>query len=148
VWIISSLARHPRCIRAAWLPTIYVRQRCPTLQILSDFHVGGYYPPSERSNRPTTLGGQSKPGDVAGELVESEAAIFKMMHNAFTNVAGFRLSSKPTADGQKYEVRLDADPLAGDRVDEFVKNFNMPFVLERTPQGWSFGNPFEDSGSK
>ena len=94
------------------------------------------------------FGGQREPGDVVGELAKSEAAMFKMMQNTFTNVAGFRLSSRPTADGRKYDVRLEADPLAGGRVDEFFKNFNISFVLERTPDGWSFGNPSEDSASK
>src|SRR6185436_5014681 len=95
-----------------------------------------------KADRLKQLGG---PGDVA---VESEAAILKMLQNAFTNVAGFRLSSKPTGDGQKYEVRLDADPRPEGPVDDFMKNFNLSFVLEHRSDGWGFGNPPGGSSPK
>lgn len=92
----------------------------------------------------TPFGGQREPGAVVGELPESEAAIFHMMQTAFANSSGFRLSSQHTSDGQKYTVRLDADPLPG-KQDEFVKNFNITFTLEQEVDRWRFGNPVEES---
>src|SRR5437660_10960425 len=46
--------------------------------------------------------GPSEPGDVAGEIPESKKPFFKTIQNALTNSAGFRLSSKPVIDVQKY----------------------------------------------
>ncbi len=94
------------------------------------------------------FGGQSRPGDVVGEISESQAAIFKMMQSAFTNSAGFRLSSKPSDNGEKHHVRLDSVPMHGRENDEFLKNFNLTFVLERAANGWSFGNPTEAESAK
>ncbi len=87
------------------------------------------------------FGGQSEPGDVVGEISKSQAGMFKMIQSAFTNAAGFRLSSKPGNDGQSYEVRLEAEPLDGNQSNDFVKNFHMSFVVEQKDNGWSFGDP-------
>ena len=92
--------------------------------------------------------GPSEPGDVAGEIPESKKPFFKTIQNAFTNSAGFRLSSRPVIDGQKYEVRLDAMPLADAQGDPVLKNFNISFILEQNADGWVFGNPDEVSSSK
>jgi RNA polymerase sigma factor (sigma-70 family) len=95
------------------------------------------------------IGGQNQPGEVVGELSESEATVFKMMRNAFTNCAGFRLSSKLGDDGRRYNVRLDAEPLTGGgNINDYLKNFNLSFVIEHSVEGWRFGNPFEGSDSK
>jgi hypothetical protein len=89
------------------------------------------------------FGGQSEPGDVVGQISESQAPMFKMMQSAFTSAAGFRLSSKSIGDGQKYHVRLDADPINGSQNNESPKNLNLTFVLERKTDGWTFGDPSE-----
>ncbi|MEO7299387.1 MAG: sigma-70 family RNA polymerase sigma factor [Verrucomicrobiota bacterium] len=96
----------------------------------------------------TPFGGQIKPGDVVGEISETEAAIFKMMQSTFTNAAGFRLSSKTSDDGQRYDVRLDSEARNGNETNEFLKNFNLSFVLEHKAEGWSFEDPSKNSGSK
>ena len=93
------------------------------------------------------FGGQSKPGEVVGEVPESEAAVFKTVQNVFTNSAGFRLSSMLADDGRRYEVRLEAVPLP-DRQDGFMKNINLSFFLEQKADRWSFGNPVEESAPK
>ena len=93
------------------------------------------------------LTGQSEPGDVVGEISESKAAIFKAVQPAFTNAAGFRLSSKTANNGQSYEVRLDAEPLRGNR-DELFKNFFLSMNLERKDNGWTFGAPPHASDSQ
>ncbi|HZQ46893.1 MAG TPA: hypothetical protein VFC07_07780 [Verrucomicrobiae bacterium] len=94
------------------------------------------------------FGGQSKPSDEAGKISESEAAMFKMVPDAFTNSAGFRLNSQMSDSGQKYDVRLDAEPLEGNRLSESLRDFNLSFVLEHKTNGWWFGNPSADSASK
>ncbi len=94
------------------------------------------------------LAGQSKPGDTSGEISESEAPMFKMIQTAFTNAAGFHLSSKMSEDGQRYDVRLDTDPVSGSQANESLRNLNVSFVLEHKADGWSFGNQSPDSSSQ
>jgi RNA polymerase sigma factor (sigma-70 family) len=92
--------------------------------------------------------GQSTPGDAAGEISAATAALFKTIQTAFTNSAGFRLSSKAANNGQAYEVRLDAEPLRGNQDGSF-KNVHLSMYMERKDDGWSFGtNPSDDSSSQ
>ncbi len=93
------------------------------------------------------FGGQNEPGEVVGFLPKSEAEAFRMVQKAFTNSAGFRLSSRRAQDGQTYQVRLEADPLPGS-LDDFTKNMNLTFYLEQKADRWSFGNPVDESTPK
>ncbi len=94
------------------------------------------------------FGGQSEPGDVVGQISESQAPVFKMIQSAFTSASGFRLSSKSIGVGQKYHVRLEADPINGSQNNESPKNLNLTFVLERKTDGWTFGDPSEITEAK
>ena len=93
------------------------------------------------------LGGQSQPGDTAGELTKSEKAAMQIMQSIITNSAGFRLTSKPLPKDNVIEVRFDAVSRPESKGNESIKNAFFTFYLAPKPDGWGFTTP-EDSEGK
>lgn len=72
---------------------------------------------------------------------ESQMAMWNTIESAFTNCAGFNLSSKTLEEDKSYEVRLDAVPSPDSTNNSFkIKNFNLSLLLEHKDDKWTFGD--------